>query len=75
MDPTTITIDGVTIPVTHAFTPTRVLVAYEGLFVLADLQGGRWDLSAVPATPDEQVVLEGYLTATKDVTVMDVTKD
>ena len=60
---TTIDIDGTPYEVLHLFGFNRCLVRYEGLVVLADRGPitGFWALSANPATPEEQKIVETYM--------------
>jgi hypothetical protein len=70
-------VDGKTYKVAHVFSDTRVIIDWDlGAFVLADkAPDGTWDLSGVPATPDEEVVVKQLNAPTNDTTVTTVVKD
>jgi hypothetical protein len=61
--------------VLHRFGDKRALILYGGLAVLVDEQpNGRWELSGVPATPGEQIVIERVMPA-RDTTDVAIVKD
>lgn len=68
---------GMKYEVAHEFGPGRVLVNYEGLFVLVDRdpQTGEWDLSGEPARPDEKPVIEALIEPMRDKSILVVKKD
>jgi len=62
--------------VAHSFSMTRCLIKYDGLYVLADLDdSGAWNLSGVPASPEETEIIKTFTAATDDTTVTTVTKE
>jgi hypothetical protein len=61
--------------VVHSFSPYRCLIKYNGLYVLADLNDGTWDLSGDPASPSETAVIKTFTSTTDDTTVTTVTKE
>ena len=67
--------DGKEYEVAHAFSPTRAIINYDGLFALVDQMGGQWDLSGEPARDDEKPILTALLAPTMDQSILTVTKD
>jgi hypothetical protein len=62
--------------VVHSFSPTRCLIKYDSLYVFADCDDrGVWDLSGVPASPEETEIMKTFTAATDDTTVTTVTKN
>lgn len=62
-----ITLDtGDTCRVVHRFSADRLLVDYDGLFVLVDRVLGAWILSGRPATAEEREVLNPLIQDMKD---------
>lgn len=61
----TIDLDGKQYDVAHQFSPNRVVVNYDGLFVFADGDGSEcgWYLSGVPARDGEEKDVMKKLTA------------
>ena len=69
-----IMLDGKNYTVVNQLRPDRAIIDYDGLFVLADLTGGSWDLSGVPASPDEEKILKDLCAPTNDKTIVTVNK-
>ena len=59
----TIELDGKQYKVMHQFSIDRVVVDYEGLFVIADSMGADWYLSGIPARDGEEKDVMKKLTA------------
>jgi hypothetical protein len=68
---TSVSIDGADYEVAHTFSSTRLLVNYDGLFVLVDRDpaSGAVQLSGTPATPDEAVVMKQFVQDATTVTI------
>lgn len=49
--------------VVHTFRSDRLIVLYDGLYVLVDLVLGAWVLSGRPATDAEKSVLNGLISS------------
>lgn len=62
--------------VCHAFSDVRVIINYEGAYVLADFVvssfGKSWELSGEPANPEERAMLEELVQPFEDTTVVTV---
>lgn len=70
-----ITLSGTDYDVAHTFGEARVLISFNGLYVFADLVGGAWELSGLPARPDEMAILKALTDPTNDQTIVTVTKN
>lgn len=59
----TINIDGAPYEVFQTFGINRCLIRFEGLAVLADKEPitGAWILSGIPATPEEEKIVEMFM--------------
>lgn len=68
--------DGKQYMIVHAFNEARVIIDYDGLFVLVDNdpQTG-WELSGEPANQDEKPVLATLTASMKDKSKVIVVKD
>lgn len=55
--------------------PARAIVLYSGLYVLVDKDpsAGTWDLSGVPASPDEEELIKQLTASMTDTTIVVVT--
>jgi hypothetical protein len=69
-------IDDVSYEIVYSFSANRVLILYEGLFVLADrnLDDGVWALSGEPASPEENKIIAGFDRSMQDTTITTATK-
>lgn len=62
-----ITLDsGETCDVIHEFRADRLIVDYDGLFILVDLVLGAWVMSGHPATAEEKPVLNSLVAGRPD---------
>jgi hypothetical protein len=69
-----VTVDGKTYGVAHAFSDVRAIIDFDGLFVFVDRNpDGTWDLSGVPARQDEKPVLAELVAPMRDQSVVKVT--
>ena len=72
-----INIDNEVYEVIHSFTPNRVIINYDGLFVLADqLIDGSWALSEKPASNNEErEILKELTEPMNDQSIVTIIKD
>jgi hypothetical protein len=70
----TITVSGTECKVAHEFSDSRVIINYDGLFVLADKGTSGWELSGTPANHDEMTVLKDLTASMNDVYTLNVVK-
>ncbi len=71
-DPPFVTLlDGTTRKVLYTFTHERVIVEESGLAVLCDhVQNGKYELSGIPATPEELPTLNAYVAKVTNTTTV-----
>lgn len=75
MTQSAIPMEGKSYKVVHEFRPDRLLIDYDGLFVIVELQGGEWDFSGEPANAKEREVLAKFTAPMNDKSVVKVIKD
>jgi hypothetical protein len=66
----TITVDGVDYPVAHVFSPERALIRLEETIVFVDKVGDGWELSGVPARPEEEIIFRALVGPDQTTTVV-----
>jgi hypothetical protein len=71
---TTITLDGKTYSVKYITNPNRVIIDFDGLFVLADLVGSSWQFSGVPASLEEGKIIQELCAPMNDKTIVTIEK-
>ena len=65
-----ITVDGIDYPVAHMFSPERALIRLEGPIVFVDKVGDGWQLSGVPARPEEETIFRALVGPDQTTTVV-----
>lgn len=69
-------VEGQEYEVAHSFNESRALINFDGLYTFVDrAPDGTWELSGLPARPDEKPILDALIAPMKDKSIVTVIKD